>query len=312
MTQQDTGAGSGDHIVSLLSDFASMAAARVGNDGSLLEANAAFQALIGGPPADGRVAAHFLHPAFDQISACPAGLSRCVHSGMLRIGAAARAKPMRGSIHRVPGGFLVLVEMAEMAQLTGAVASLKVELQEKQEALARALQELDRRRTAMEVMVLTDPLTGLPNRRRLEETLDLELERARRYRTPLAVALADVDRFDEVNQVYGRDAGDGVLRRVAQVIHGGVRRSDLPARYEKDRFLAILPHANLEGAKTLSERLRAQISITPVPHVDRPTTASFGVTQFRDSDSLSSLLERAGAALRRAKHAGGNRVAAGS
>lgn len=309
MTQQGTGTGSGDQIVALLRDFASVAAARIGNDGSLVEANATFQALIGGPPADGRVLAQFLEPAFEQISASPAAHSQCIHSGMLRIGAPAEARSLRGSIYRVEGGYLVL---AEMAQLTGALASLKRELQDKQEALVRAQQELERRKTAMEVMLLTDPLTGLPNRRRLEETLDLEVERARRYRTPLSVALADVDRFGEVNQLYGRDAGDGVLRRVAQVIHGGVRRSDLPARYEQDRFLTLLPHAKLQGAVALSERLRAQISIASVPQVHRPTTASFGVTEFQDTDTLSSLLERAGAALRRAKNAGGNRVAAGS
>ncbi|HSD60742.1 MAG TPA: GGDEF domain-containing protein [Burkholderiales bacterium] len=301
--------GSGDQIVVLLRDFASVAAARVGNDGSLVEANATFQALIGGPPADGRVRAQFLEPAFDQISASPAAVSQCIHSGTLRIGDPAEARSLRGSIYRVEGGYLVL---AEMAQLTGALASLQRQLQDKQEALARTQQELDRRKSAMEVMLLTDPLTGLPNRRKLEETLDLEVERARRYRTPLSVALADVDRFGEVNQLYGRDAGDGVLRRVAQVIHGGLRRSDLPARYEQDRFLALLPHAKLQGAVALSERLRAQISIAAVPEVQRPTTASFGVTEFQDTDSLSSLLERAGAALRRAKNAGGNRVAAGT
>jgi len=312
MTQQGTGTGSGDQIVALLRDFASMAAARIGNDGNLVEANAAFHALIGGPPAEGRVRAQFLEPGFEQIVASPAGLSQCIHSGTLRIGTPAEARPLRGRIYRVEDGFLVLAELAEWAQLTGAIASLRMELQDKQEALARAQQELERRKTAMEMMLLTDPLTGLPNRRKLEETLDLEVERARRYRTPLSVALADVDRFGEVNQVYGRDAGDGVLRRVAQVIHGGVRRSDLPARYEQDRFLALLPHAKLQGAVALSERLRAQISIAPVPHVYRPTTASFGVTEFQDADSLSSLLERAGAALRRAKNAGGNRVAVGS
>ena len=311
MAQQDTG-GSGNRIVELLRDFASTAAARVSDDGRLLEANAAFQALAGDPPADGRVADRFLQPGFDRVAASPAGLLQCVHSGELRIGAPGQARPLRGSIHRVEGGFLVLAELAEMGQLAAAVASLRQELQDKQDALARAQQELERRKGAMESMLLTDPLTGLPNRRRLEEALDLEVERARRYRTPLSVALADVDRFDEVNQVYGREAGDGVLRRVAQVIHGGVRRSDLPARYEKDRFLAVLPHARLQGAVALSERLRAQISITPIPQVDRPTTASFGVTEFQDTDSLTSLLERAGAALRRAKNSGGNRVAAGS
>lgn len=311
MTPQETGTGSGDQIIALLRDFASLAVARVGRDGRLLDANAAFHALIGGLPEDGRVAAQFRQPAFDQLGAAPANPSPCVHSGVLRIGAA-EARPLRGSVHRVEGGFLVLAELAEMAQVTGAVASLRQELQDRQDALARAQEELERRKGAMEAMLLTDPLTGLPNRRRLEEALDLEVERARRYRTPLSVALADVDRFDEVNQVYGRDAGDGVLRRVAQVINGGVRRSDLPARYENDRFLAVLPHARLQGAVALSERLRAQISITPIPQVERPTTASFGVTEFQDTDSLSSLLERVGSAVRRAKNAGGNRVAAGS
>jgi diguanylate cyclase (GGDEF)-like protein len=301
----------GGDVLALLQDFTSIAAARIGNHGTLLEANPAFEALIGGPPGGHSIAGHFLHPTFEQLLATPGGNDQYIYNGVVALGGdAPQARPMRGTIYRIEGGLLVLVELAEMSQLSHAISALRAELAGKDETISRINHELQRQKRAMEAMMVLDPLTGLPNRRKLEETLDIEVERARRYRTPLSVVMSDLDQLDEVNHEFGRDAGDTALKRFGLVMVRGTRRSDLSARYTGGTFLAVLPHSKIPGAVIAAERLRTQMSITPVPPVNHSLTASFGVTEFRDSDSMTGLLARAEAALRQAKNAGRNRVLA--
>jgi diguanylate cyclase (GGDEF)-like protein len=311
MVPQSSFDSDGGDVLALLQDFTSIAAARIGNHGTLLEANPAFQVLIGGPPGGRSIAGHFLRPTFDQLLAAPGGSEQCIHNGLVTIGRdTPQAKPMRGTVYRIEGGMLVLVELAEMSQLSQAMSALRAELAGKDETISRINHELQRQKRAMEAMMVVDPLTGLPNRRKLDETLDIEVERARRYRTPLSVVMSDLDQLDQVNHAYGRDAGDTALKRFGQVMIRGTRRSDLSARYTGGTFLAVLPHSKTPGALIAAERLRTQMSITPVPPVNHPLTASFGVTEFRDSDSMTGLLARAEAALRQAKNAGRNRVLA--
>jgi diguanylate cyclase (GGDEF)-like protein len=311
MTSQSIFGNDGEGVLALLRGFASIAAAHIGNHGTLLEANAAFLALIGGSPGGHGIGGYFLQPTFDQLLSAPGDDEQCIHDGQLKIGRdGGQARPMRGTVYRVEGGILVLAEMAEVAQLTHTISALRAELAGRDEAMSRVTHELQRHKRALEVMMVVDPLTGLSNRRKLEETLDLEVERSRRYRMPLSLAMSDLDQLDEVNHVFGREAGDTALKRFGQVILQGTRRSDLSARYAGGTFLAVLPHSKLAGAVAVAERLRSQMSITPVPPLDRPMTASFGVTEFRDSDSMNALLDRADAALRQAKNAGRNRVLA--
>ncbi len=155
-----------------------------------------------------------------------------------------------------------------------------------------------------------DPLTGLPNRRALEERLHQEWNRRQRHGSALALVMADVDRFKQVNDTYGHGVGDQVLREVGQVIAQQCRDVDLPVRFGGEEFAIVVPEATASGAACLAERCRAQIAdlrLTLNGGVLRPS-ASFGVADATELASPRALLERADQALYAAKRNGRNRV----
>ena len=176
---------------------------------------------------------------------------------------------------------------------------LQAELREKNATLAR--------------LSTTDPVTGLRNRRYVTEFLSLELLRAARYKTPLAVLMLDLDHFKRINDTYGHRVGDTVLQAVAEVLRGTLRATDVAGRYGGEEFLVVLPQTDLQGAAVLGERVRAAIEQTTIPVEGAEplsVTVSIGVAALGDGAcSAEQLVERADAALYAAKDAGRNRVA---
>jgi diguanylate cyclase (GGDEF)-like protein len=158
----------------------------------------------------------------------------------------------------------------------------------------------------------TDSLTGLGNRWTFDEELALEWRRAERVGDPLALILADIDDFKAVNDTYGHQVGDEVLRVVGRVISANVRQVDLAARYGGEEFAVIVPETDLEGAVQLAERLRValekeQIQLPDGSHVT--VTASFGASVKGDLPRAEELVAAADETLYEAKRAGKNRVA---
>lgn len=158
-------------------------------------------------------------------------------------------------------------------------------------------------------MATTDALTGLNNRRQVSARLAEELERAERYGNPLGVIILDIDHFKSVNDTYGHNVGDDVLRKLASTLHESVRSIDLTARWGGEEFLVVLPETLTEDAMIVGERIRAAIEAMP-PFEDGPprVTASLGLAISRPSDTTDSIVERADGALYEAKHGGRNRL----
>jgi diguanylate cyclase (GGDEF)-like protein len=160
----------------------------------------------------------------------------------------------------------------------------------------------------------TDPLTGIPNRRALDEHLADELARARRYGTPLAVVMLDLDHFKRLNDRHGHAAGDAVLRHVAKLLDAEKRRGDTIARFGGEEFVAILSHADETAAQIWAERVRGRLGASAVELGGTllRVTASFGVAAALPGDSgevnPATLLEAADQALYGAKARGRNRV----
>lgn len=148
----------------------------------------------------------------------------------------------------------------------------------------------------LEALALTDELTGLPNRRAWNDQLPRELSRARRGGQPVTVALVDLDRFKAFNDRFGHDAGDRLLRGVADQARGCLRRTDLMARYGGEEFAVVLPGASLDRAQEVIDRFRRRIP--------SGGTYSAGIACWDGKESPEDLLSRADKALYEAKARG--------
>jgi diguanylate cyclase (GGDEF)-like protein len=151
-----------------------------------------------------------------------------------------------------------------------------------------------------------DALTGLANRRALEEILAAEISRAHRFAHQLAVVLLDLDRFKEINDSFGHGAGDVMLRAVSRLLTSLARQGDTVARWGGEEFVVVLPETDLVGARRFAERLRRTIEAHSVG--DMKTSASCGVATMLPEDNVEELLAAADQALYQAKSNGRNRT----
>jgi diguanylate cyclase (GGDEF)-like protein len=202
-----------------------------------------------------------------------------------------------GVLYLTPKGADFSDEARELAHWLGSQASIALEN-------ARLHRLVERQAN-------TDGLTELPNRRHFEEALEAEISRAERFEGSLALILADLDDFKQVNDRYGHQAGDEVLQTFADILRTTVREIDLPARYGGEEFAVLLPQTDLVGAHQLAERLRRALAARPMathPGGLVAVTASFGVAAFPDAPTPAALFAAADEALYRAKRAGKNCV----
>jgi diguanylate cyclase (GGDEF)-like protein len=168
----------------------------------------------------------------------------------------------------------------------------------------RKLSRLNRK---LEQLAVTDQLTGLYNRLKIDQTLNSEIQRAQRTGQPLSLMMLDLDYFKQINDVFGHQAGDQALLSLAELLHVRTREIDLVGRWGGEEFIIICPHTTLEGALTLAESVRATVAAHRFAH-KQDLTVSIGVSNYGEGDSGKDLVARADAALYMAKHAGRNQV----
>ncbi len=187
--------------------------------------------------------------------------------------------------------------------LHGAMIALLWVLSSRKEMLARARTQT----TFLKEQANTDVMTGVANRRRLEFELDRRLGETARYGQPLSVVLLDLDRFKAVNDQFGHDAGDQVLRDTVDRLAGALRSTDVLGRWGGEEFAVIAPGTGADDAARLAERCRTLVAGTPFPQVGQ-VSASFGVASYQPGDTMRSLLRRADEALYASKAGGRDRV----
>ncbi|QLC74229.1 diguanylate cyclase [Pseudomonas sp. LPB0260] len=204
----------------------------------------------------------------------------------------------------IAGAALALLLMAIVALR---FARLSRRLRREVSRRRQAEQELRDSNLLLERVANTDPLTGLWTRLKLEEVAHNEIKRAERYGLPLSLLFFDIDHFKVVNDQHGHDAGDRVLRAVAQRVQAQLRESDCLCRWGGEEFVILMPHTNLEHAAVIAEKLRILISNEPTA-AQISVTASFGVAQWQPGQSLRELVKCADQVLYRAKQRGRNRI----
>jgi diguanylate cyclase (GGDEF)-like protein/PAS domain S-box-containing protein len=156
----------------------------------------------------------------------------------------------------------------------------------------------------------TDALTGLANRRTMDESMLHEMARAERLGCGFSVILGDLDHFKSINDEFGHLLGDRVLVATATVLASEARPYDLPARFGGEEFMVLLPESTLEDAMTIAQRIRGAVYEMEVPGVTRKIAMSLGISTWEQGDTPASLIGRADAALYEAKRTGRNRVVA--
>ena len=164
----------------------------------------------------------------------------------------------------------------------------------------------------LEELALTDVLTGLPNRRAIEEWAPRQLSGAARYGFSFWVVMADLDKFKNVNDTYGHEAGDAVIKRFAQILRANCRAADMCARIGGEEFLIVLSHTSREGVLTLVERIREQMESQRFKFDSKEivVTASFGASEYtrQQDQNFARLVGAADMAMYSAKRQGRNRV----
>jgi diguanylate cyclase (GGDEF)-like protein/PAS domain S-box-containing protein len=186
-------------------------------------------------------------------------------------------------------------------------------LRESNQELQLRLDEISQLQAALQEQAVRDGLTGLYNRRYLDEMLEREVSRARREGNPLSLVMLDIDHFKRVNDTYGHQAGDEVLKILAATLMADIRAEDMACRYGGEEFLILLPNMPLAAALTRAEAWRAAVEALCIVHGDFPIrfTVSLGVAAYPDHGKTPDDLTRcADQALYRAKHGGRNRVQA--
>ena len=159
----------------------------------------------------------------------------------------------------------------------------------------------------LERQAATDHLTGIYNRLRFNEFLAREIDEARRYGDALSLAMFDIDHFKQVNDVYGHAAGDAVLREVAGLIAGSIRKNDVFARWGGEEFMILSSHTDRDHMYGIAEKLRQIIASTRFTGPQQ-ITCSFGVTQLDSNDTIESFTGRVDEGLYQAKSTGRNKV----
>jgi sigma-B regulation protein RsbU (phosphoserine phosphatase) len=167
-------------------------------------------------------------------------------------------------------------------------------------------QELVELNIQLKELATTDPLTGLKNRRCLQEEIVANIELSKKEHSSFSLVLIDVDFFKRVNDTYGHPIGDAVLQELAKKLQVETRSHDLVARMGGEEFMIVLPNTNKEQAQVIAERIRFNIDQDSWEHTR--ITVSIGVTTYEPADNLSKLISKADEALYRSKKAGRNCV----
>ncbi|HEV2334351.1 MAG TPA: sensor domain-containing diguanylate cyclase [Stellaceae bacterium] len=175
-------------------------------------------------------------------------------------------------------------------------------------AILRDISERKRKDDEVVQLAHFDVLTGLPNRRNFDVTLRQDIARSKRYGGALSVAMCDIDHFKIVNDTFGHQVGDVVLKSLAELMRNSLRQSDYIARWGGEEFTLLLTETGPEVSEVLLNRLRTSIADQVIPEIGRRVTVSFGVTTYVKPESPDDLMSRVDQALYLSKETGRNKV----
>jgi len=294
----------------------SVAVAILDEQGKLITSNAGFRRIIGGTedPTGTNASWFFVQPTFATLVRGNAGAAGDVYRGGMTIGDQnGHNRMLNGRVWRAGTRLYLLAEydVVELERLLGLAFEINERVAASELSLAESILMLKRREAQSRAESLTDALTGLANRRALEQALHTEIERSRRNRQSLCALMADLDHFKQVNDTYGHAVGDKALEAFADVLRASTRATDVLIRFGGEEFIVLMPATALAAAVDIAERIRVSFAERRVDPVLVPLTASFGVVELGVRESGPAFLLRADDALYQAKAAGRNTIVGG-
>ena len=294
-------------LLRLISDSPSIVTVLFDTEWKIVDCNEGAHRTCGGIPAGHSLKEHLLDP--DALPQLPVGDAHVQTTLVLRTPAGVPAA-ITGTMGRVAGGILLVgiptvvntdSMILQMSRLTDQLTDVTRELRNRNSALELA-------NATITALMNTDVLTDLPNRRSFLSRLPAALSFARRSLEPLSLVMADLDNFKRVNDTFGHDTGDAVLKAFAAVVRSLCRLEDTSCRFGGEEFLLLLPNTELTGAAVVAERLRSK-TLDDVHLPDGASmTVSLGVTILHEGDSQDSFLRRVDDGLYEAKNEGRNRA----
>lgn len=245
----------------------------------------------------------------DLLATIDAGTKKLAPSEIQRVYSRWFIPPEPMPVWLIPAAVVAFMLMV-LAAVGYHSVSLRRTINVKTAALQASVKQLEEANQQLDRLAHTDPLTGLSNRLAFFEIAPREIERAKRYRRPLSLAILDVDRFKVINDRYGHQAGDTALKHLSANVLAQLRDSDVIARIGGEEFAILLPETEAQEATLLLERILTSISETPVRHEDQQISLSFsaGVTGYYDGAPLDALLANADRALYESKARGRSSV----
>lgn len=200
------------------------------------------------------------------------------------------------------------LDVVEITSMSGELVTANQELTNLTRQLNTKNRELIRANKKILELTRIDPLTGLANRRFFSERIQEMISLAHRRSQPLSLIMTDIDHFKRVNDTWGHDAGDRVLKGYARLMRSRTRSEDLVARFGGEEFIISMPLTDVNDAFAYSERIRCALTEEPLLENGQSVTASFGVTGLVFGDTSETLIKRADSALYQAKESGRNRT----
>ncbi len=195
-------------------------------------------------------------------------------------------------------------------QLSSKILDQNIFLKKAFQSVAKENKELKKLKKELEKIAMYDTLSGLLNRLSLFNRIDIEIERAMRAMFPLSGIMLDIDHFKPINDNFGHQCGDMVIREIGERLRNQLRKYDYAGRYGGEEFFIILPNTNLNQALSIGERFRREIEKTKFQCGDEyiAITVSLGISQYRASESREKWIDRADKAMYKAKQLGRNRA----
>jgi len=295
-------------IPPFLQELTSVSIAQLDYSGNVIQANEGFTFLIGSDALSiekTNAKNKFINPKFDNFKTITSTKTTLLYQGLMTVGSVQeQTRSVQGKVYQIHQSlwFIAEYDYHDLEKLTSTVIELNNELTQIQRELIETNFTLKLKEKEITELMLSDSLTGLPNRRHFESEFERECERSYRVNSTFCMAICDIDHFKRINDNYGHNIGDEILKLISNSIKNSIRTTDFLARWGGEEFVILFTNCKSEFAYQLAERVRKKIETISIEYLRQQVTISIGLTELKQDQSLQEIFNQADKALFQAKN----------